>query len=321
MVARHRPFGSRRTTARAVEGNAPDGIEVHPISCALGAEVRGVDLSQPLDDSTFAVVHRAFLDHLVIFLPGQRLTPAQHTAFAARFGEVDRAPFVFPFKPPAVSGHPEILNVVKEANDTAVNFGGLWHADVTHRERPHLGSMIYALEAPAHGGDTMFANQYLAHDTLSPGMRRMLAGLRTVHNNAMSYGGESARFGAVSRTQVPHPEDRSYEASVHEIAERPPLEENEHPVVRTHPDTGRKCLFVNLGFTTRFVDMTEEESRSLLEFLWNHAVRPEFTCRYRWANGTLGIWDNRCTQHYALNDYYGQRRHMHRIAIHGDRPV
>jgi taurine dioxygenase len=292
-------------------------IELQPLAGGLGARLLGVDLSRPLDDSDFADVYQAFLDHLVIFIANRRaLSPEEHCAFAARFGEVDYSPFSYPFKTPTVEGHTEILLNVKEANDRSINVGGFWHADVTYRERPHKAAIIYAREAPPYGGDTMFANQYLAYETLSPGLQRMLDGMSAEHSSGMPHAGESARFASVSRTSAPRPEDRKFSASLYAKADDGEERRTEHPVVRTHPETRRKCLYVNRGFTTRFSDMTVEESRPLLEYLWQHASRPEFTCRYRWSQNDIAVWDNRCALHYALNDYSGHRREMHRISVH-----
>jgi taurine dioxygenase len=297
-------------------------LELKPIAGSIGVEVLGVELSKPISGSTFADIYQALLDHLAIFFPSQEmLPPDQLKAFAARFGEVDTEPFVYPFKLPTVEGHPEILNNVKEATDGAINFGGFWHADVTYRERPHKAAIMYAKEATSHGGDTMFANQYLAYETLSPGLQRTLLGLKAVHSSAMPYGGESVRFASVSRLRAPKIEDRSFAAGFYEKADAPVIE-TEHPVVRIHPETKRKSLYVNRGFTVRFSGMTDEESAPLLEYLWNHACRPEFTCRYRWSANDVVVWDNRCTLHYALNDYYGQRRVMQRVSVHEEmRPV
>ena len=291
-------------------------VEVRPLAGALGAEVFGVDIATKISDSEFSEIYNAFLENLVLFFRGQRpLTPAQHTAFAARFGEVDYEPFAYPIKPPAVAGCPQILVNVKEASDRSINVGGLWHADVTFRVRPHKAGVIYAKDAPPFGGDTMFANQYLAFESLSDGMRALLQDLQAEHSSAMVHGSESARSAATSRTHAPRAEDRSVTKSLHQAAER--LDEaTDHPVVRTHPDTGRKCLYVNRGFVTRFTGMSWEESRPLLEFLWAHASQPEFTCRYRWSQNDVGVWDNRCTLHFALNDYYGHRREFHRISVH-----
>jgi taurine dioxygenase len=292
-------------------------IEVQPIAGAIGAEILGPDLSRPLSDSEFADIHQAFLAHLVIFFRNQKpIAPEQQTAFAGRFGEVDRAPFTYPFKTPTVAGHPQILVNLKEAEDRSFNVGGFWHADVTYRERPHKAAVLYAHDVPPYGGDTMFANQYLAYETLSEGMQRLLAGMRAVHGSDMRYGQEPARFASVSRGAAPRPEDRSFAASRHSQADDSAPIENDHPVIRTHPETGRKSLYVNRGFVSRFVGMTVEESRSLLEDLWNHAAQAEFTCRFRWAPHDVGVWDNRCALHYALNDYSGARREMRRVSVH-----
>ena len=292
-----------------------DGIRIEPLSGALGAELFGIDLGAPLDEARFAVIRQALLDHLVIFFPGQRLGPERQRDIAARFGPVDEEPFIYPLRMPALEGHPEVYRIVKEPRDRSLNLGGFWHADVTYRERPNLGSVVYIEEAPTHGGDTLFSNQYLAFETLSEGMKAMLRRLRAVHSSAMPYGGEAARFPAVARNHAPRPEDRTFEASTH-ARSTTAIIEHDHPVVRRHPESGRCSLYVNRAFTSRFRGMSREESRPLLEFLWRHAERPEFTCRYRWRRHCLGIWDNRCVLHFALNDYYGQRRVMHRISIH-----
>ncbi|MSO92504.1 MAG: taurine dioxygenase [Rhodospirillales bacterium] len=292
-------------------------MEVRPLAGALGAQIFGVDLSRPIGDSLFADIYKALLNHLVIFFPEQKpLRPEQHRAFADRFGKVDLEPFAYPFKTPTVESHTEILLNVKEASDTSINVGGFWHADVTYRDKPHKCAVIYAKEAPPYGGDTMFANQYLAYETLSPGMRRMLDGMQAEHDSAMIYGGETARYASVSRTRVPTQEDRKFSASLYDTAKHAETIRTEHPVVRTHPETKRKCLYINRGFATRFSSMTKEESLPLLEFLWQHASRPEFSCRYRWTQDDVGVWDNRCAMHYALNDYSGYRREMHRISVH-----
>lgn len=280
-------------------------IEVRPIAGALGAEVSGIRLSDPLDDGTLGEIRGALLEHLVVFFRDQQLTPEQHKAFARRFGALDVHDYVH-----GMREHPEIIEVLKEPEERGLNFGGVWHSDVTYQEAPALGSVLYALEVPPYGGDTLFANQYMAYEALSPAMRALLDGLGALHSAGRAYGTESGgdhlqedRFGSM---QV----ERRNEA-YHTV---------EHPVVRTHPETGRKGLFVNGVFTTCFAGMSEAESRPLLDFLCAHAVRPEFTCRFRWAPGSVAFWDNRCTQHFALNDYHGHRRRMHRVTITGDRP-
>ena len=261
----------RRTRPRRDRRSNMVELDIRPIAGALGAEIHGVDLSR-LDDATFNAIHWAFLDYLVVFLPRQDLTPRQHREFAARFGDIDMAPFTHPLKVPLVPGHPEILNLIKEPDDEAVNQGGFWHSDVTFRERPHALSVIHALETPSRGGDTMFANQYLAYETMSEGMKRMLDGLTAVHSSTMPHG-NAARSGAVSRTHAPRPEQGTPEASVNAEDEPVVVSEIEHPVVRTHPETGRKALFVSRAFTVRFARMTDEESRPLLDYLWEHADR------------------------------------------------
>ena len=280
-------------------------IEVKRISGALGAEIHGVDLAQPLDNHTFSEVHQALLDNLVIFFRDQKITPEQHKAFGRRFGELDVHPYA-----KGLPEHPEILPVTKEAEDRGGNFGGTWHSDVTFYEKPALGSILYALDTPPFGGDTLFANQYLAYETLSDGLKRTLDGLTALHNASRSYG-------AGGRTAQRYAQgSKSMDVAIRDDSERTV----EHPVVRTHPETGRKGLFVNHVFTQQFKGWTREESEPLLKFLEEHAVRPEFTCRFRWQKGSIAFWDNRCTQHFALNDYHGHRREMHRVTVCGDRP-
>jgi len=271
-------------------------IEVRPIAGALGAEIEGVDAARPLGSEVVAEMRQAFLDHLVIFLRNQKLTPQTQLAFAERFGQ--------PMEYPQLKGLPEcplITPVVKLAHER-VNFGGIWHSDTTYLKRPPMASMLYAIEIPPYGGDTLFANQYLAYETLSEGYRKMLDGL---------IGVSSSLKADASRTR----EDRLRAAGVDHKA----LIAG-HPVVRTHPETGRKALYVNVGHTTHFMGLTEEESRPLLAYLFQHQVRPEFTCRFRWEPGSLAFWDNRCVQHNPVNDYHGFKRVMHRVTLAGDTP-
>ncbi len=290
-------------------------LDLKPIAGALGAEVRGIDLAEPLGNAGFARVHAALLEHLVLFFPDQDLAPEQHVAFARRFGEIDMQPFVRPLELTTLPGHPEVLEVVKEASDHALNFGGMWHHDVSFRECPNMAQALYAREVPAWGGDTMWANQYLAYESLSPGMRDMLDGLAAVHATRRDWSEEDyVAYYGIERERIDF-------ASIERAEEAAEKTESVHPVVRTHPETGRKALFVNRSYTRRFDGMTAEESAPLLEFLYEHGGRPEFTCRRRWAAGTLALWDNRSALHYALNDYHGARRVMHRVSIHGDRPV
>ena len=278
-------------------------IQVHPISGALGAEISGVDLSQKLDDGVIGEIRRALFENCVIFFRDQQLTPDQHLAFGRRFGELQVHEFV-----EGMADNEEILEVRKEEHETR-NFGGGWHTDVSYLEKPSLGSVLYAREVPAYGGDTMFANQYLAYESLSDGMKSMLGEMAAIHSARRPYGLDAVhRVEANSRTMK-----YLYSENAHG--------EVEHPVIRTHVETGRKSLYVNGTFTIRFHDMTEDESAPLLNYLYQHAVRPEFTCRFRWEKGSIAFWDNRCVQHNAINDYHGQRRIMHRVTIEGERPV
>jgi taurine dioxygenase len=275
-----------------------NSIGVRPIAGAIGAEISGVDLSAPLDDDTIAEIRRAWLDNLVIFFRDQDLPPARFLAFARRLGEPIEYPFVT-----GIAGFPEITPVVKLEHEK-VNFGGLWHSDTTYLEIPPMGTMLIAREVPAYGGDTLFANMYLAYETLSPGMRRLLDGLVAVNSSTKA---DTTKTREDRMRDGANPAARAeYEAS--------------HPVVRTHPETGRKALYVNGGHTVRFKDMTEEESAPLLRSLFAHQTRPEFTCRFRWEKGSLAFWDNRCAQHNPINDYHGFRRVMHRVTLAGDRP-
>jgi taurine dioxygenase len=234
----------------------------------------------------------------VVFFRDQNLTPAQLVAFARRLGE----PIEYPFLK-GLDGFPQITPVIKLEHEK-VNFGGIWHSDTAYLERPPMGSMLLAREVPAAGGDTIFANMYLAYETLSAGMRRLLDGLVGVNSSAKA---------DASNTR----EDRLRDTA---RADARPVYEAEHPVVRTHPETGRKALYVNRGHTVRFAGWTEAESAPLLDFLFAHQTRPGFTCQFRWAPGSLALWDNRCAQHNPINDYHGQRRVMHRVTLAGDKP-
>lgn len=275
-----------------------NSFEIRPIAGALGAEITGVDLCRDLDDGVLAKIRRAWLDRLVIFFHGQWLAPERFLAFARRFGEVIEYPFV-----KGIDGFPEITPVVKLEHER-VNFGGLWHSDTTYLEFPPMGTMLIAREVPPFGGDTLFANMYLAYEALSPGLQRLLDGLVAVNSSAKA---------DVTKTR----EDRIRDAARTD-AKREYVAE--HPVVRTHPETGRKALYVNGGHTVRFKDMTEAESAPLLEYLFAHQQRPEFTCRFRWEVGSIAFWDNRCAQHNPINDYHGYRRVMHRVTLAGDKP-
>ena len=273
-------------------------IGIHPVSGALGAEVSDVDLSRDLDDQTLGVLRRAWLEHLVLFFREQPLPPPRFLAFARRFGEIIEYPFV-----KGLDDYPEIIPVVKLEHER-INFGGVWHSDTAYLDAPPMASMLLAREVPPAGGDTLFANMYLAYEALSDGMKRLLGDLRAVNSSTKA---------DASRTR----EDRIAERG---RADARTVYEAAHPVVRVHPETGRKALYVNVAHTVRFEGMTEEESAPILAMLYRHQVRAEFTCRFRWRPGSLAFWDNRCAQHNAVNDYGGHRRVMHRITLGGDVP-
>lgn len=277
-------------------------IGVTPVAGALGAEITGIDISGPLDEETIAEIHKAHLDHLVLFFRDQNLTDDDLAAFGRRFGVLAPLP---PHR--QIPGKfPELLIVDKKPEDK-LNFGWEWHSDTTHLEVPSLGSVLYAKILPPVGGDTLFANQYMAYGTLSDGMKELLSGLSAVHSN-----GRILRTLAEEKTPAPGTEAVSGEWANGRA---------EHPVVRTHPETGRKALFVNELHTERFKGMTFEESQPLLRYLYAHSSRPELTCRFRWSVGAVAFWDNRSVQHLALNDYPGYRRLMHRVQIKGTKPV
>ncbi|HTP95084.1 MAG TPA: TauD/TfdA family dioxygenase [Burkholderiales bacterium] len=273
-------------------------MKIEKLSTALGAEIHGVDLAGDLTDAAVAAIRSALLEHLVVFFREQALTPAQFLAFAQRIGEPIEYPFI-----KGLPDHPLIIPVVKLEHERS-NFGGVWHSDTTYLDTPPMGSMLLAREVPAAGGDTLFANQYLAYEALSEGMRRLLEGLTAVNSSA--------------KADVTQSREDRMRSDAREDARREYTAE--HPVVRTHPETGRKALYVNTGHTVRFAGMSEDESAPLLEFLFRHQIKPEFTCRFRWRPGSLAFWDNRAAQHYPLNDYHGERRVMHRITLKGDRP-
>jgi taurine dioxygenase len=274
-------------------------IKVLPLAGAIGAEISGVDLSTLLADETVAEIRRAWLEHLVVFFRDQILGPEEFLTFARRIGEPVEYPFV-----KGLDGFPEIIAVTKLPHET-VNFGGIWHSDTVYLERPPMATMLIARQVPPYGGDTMFSNMYAAYEALSPGMQEMLHGLRAVNSSAMA---------DVSKTR----EDRLRDSGTGAGAEREYL--SEHPVIRTHPETGRKALYVNVAHTQRFAGMTEAESRPLLRFLFEQSVRPELTCRFQWRVGSVALWDNRCAMHNPINDYHGHTRTMHRITLAGEVP-
>jgi taurine dioxygenase len=277
-------------------------MKIEPLAGALGAEIGGVALATLRDEETWREIHRAFIEYSVIVFRDQALEPTDLMRVGARFGEPCFYPFVT-----GMDGFPYIFEVVKE-EDERTNFGGNWHSDTTYLEHPPLATLLYAVETPSRGGDTLFTSTLAAYDALSEGMRRLIDALVGVNSAGLKYGGgRSAMHKKISGMKV-HNTDTADQC------------EAEHPVARTHPETGRKALYVSRSHTIRFKDMTVEESRPLVEWLQAHQTRPEFTCRVRWAPATLTIWDNRCTQHSAINDYHGQRRCMRRLTVGAQTP-
>ena len=275
-------------------------LRVEPVTGALGAEVLGVNLARDLSDEIFAAIREALLSYGVIFFRDQELDIPAHKAFASRFGKL--------FLHPNIQGSkadPAVIDIVRNPGDTKI-IGEDWHSDTPQVPQPPMGSVLYAVEVPAYGGDTMFASQYAAYEALSPGLKKMLEGMRALHSDRRVAG--PARDLGQSNAVKKASDDAWRETS------------NYHPVVRTHPDTGRKALYVNRQTTIAFEDMTEAESKPLLDYLCAHAHRPEFTCRFRWRSGSVAFWDNRCTQHIAVNDNMAARRVMRRLQIEGDAP-
>ncbi len=276
-------------------------IEVHPIAGALGAEIAGIDL-RSADDSAFDEFRQALRDHLVVFVRDQPLSPDEQISLTQRFG-----PFCeVPHASRRLKGHPDILEVVdKGTSGNPRNVGGDWHTDMPFLDRPPAQCILYGKTVPDHGGDTQWSNLCAAYEALSDGIKATLATLTAVHSATRIAGSRAA--GRHRREVQPPIEDMDREVT--------------HPVVRTHVETGRKCLFVNRPTFLRFTGWTEAESAGLHEFLCAHAARSEFTCRFRWTPDTVTIWDNRCTHHYAIDDYAGATRVMHRTSVLGERPV
>lgn len=267
-----------------------EAITVDPVTPVIGAEIGGVDLSKPLGNQAQSEIQKALRDHLVIFFRDQDIDLEQHKAFGRQFGKLHIHPTA-----PSAEGHPEVL-VIKADGESKAIAGNRWHSDVSCDEEPPMGSILHMHELPAAGGDTMFANMYAAYEGLSKPMQDFLSGLQAWHEGAQVLGktlGQAAK---------------EYPRAL-------------HPIVRTHPETGRKCLYVNAGFTTRIEGLSDKESRALLDMLLEHVRTPEFQCRFRWRKKSVAFWDNRCAQHYALWDYFPEKRMGYRVTVCGDRPV
>jgi taurine dioxygenase len=272
---------------------------IEPLAGALGAEIHGVDLKTLKD---WKPVDEAFLKYSVLVIREQKLEPADLMKVGSHFGAPCHYPFVT-----GLEGYPFIFEVVKEEAET-VNFGGNWHSDTAYLEQPPLATLLYALETPKTGGDTLFASTTAAYDALSEGMRALVDKLVGVNSASLKVTGGRRKMHSTIGSMKVHDTENADQY------------ESDHPVVRTHPDTGRKALYLSRSHTICFRDMSEEESRPLIDFLQAHQTRPEFTCRVRWSPGTLTVWDNRCTQHNAVNDYHGQRRRMRRLTVGAQTP-
>ena len=274
-------------------------LTVTPISGALGAELSGVDLGADLGDDAIQAIRQALLDHGVVFFRDQDFDTPAHKRLARRFGDIVHHPFL-------ISDDPDVVVIVREPGDTRI-VGEDRHSDTAMVEAPPMGAILIALEVPDYGGDTLFANQYRAYNALSDGMKAMLANLKAVHSDRMVAGpGAAERSDNRSTKSRTGPDWTETKSAL--------------PVVRTHPETGRKCLYVNHSYTVGFDGWTEEESRPLLDWLMDWGHRPEFTCHFRWRKGSVAFWDNRCTKHIAVDDVHDTKRVMRRIQIAGDRP-
>jgi len=279
----------------ATRSHAPYAtIRVDPLTPVIGAEIGGVDLDKPLSAAQLADLERALAEHLVIFFRDQEMSPDQHLAFGRHFGALHIHPAA-----PHVPGEPELMIIHADASSPRAN-GEDWHSDVSCDLEPPMGTILYITQCPARGGDTLFASMYAAYDALSERMKRYLEGLRALHDGEHVYRGLFANYGVVDKAVYP---------------------QADHPVVRTHPVTGRKALYVNRFFTLRILDMVKDESDAILNYLYAHMENPLFQCRFRWQPRSIAFWDNRCTQHRAMWDYWPETRSGQRVTVKGERPV
>jgi taurine dioxygenase len=290
--------------AASPSGSPYRHLRVEPWAGPCGAVIDGVDLATDLSDAVVAEIRRAVLDHGVVFARGQSLTPAQQVAFSRRFGPASPVPFVQP-----IAEHPEVIAVVREASERqGFTFGGIWHSDFSFLAEPPMGSILHALEVPPYGGDTLWANQYLAFETLSPGLQQTLRGLLGVH---------SARDAYSPKMQGVHDQFLGMSVQTSDDANRVQL----HPAVRVHGETGREALFLNAQYTIGLDGWWPHESKLLLDHLFAHATQAAFTCRWRWEVGDVAFWDNRSVQHMVMADATGHRRAMHRTTVAGEAPA
>ncbi len=285
--------GGPRYKHRAGDTTPYESIAVRKLTPVIGAEIDGVDLAQPLSNRTQDEIHRALAENLVIFFRDQHLGPDQHLAFGRLFGDLHVHPAA-----PHEAGRPELMIVAADESSTRANGEG-WHTDVSCEPEPPMGSILYIKECPPEGGDTLFASMYAAYEALSDRLKAYLDGLTAMHDGEHVYRGTYANLG---------------------VADKPAYPRAEHPVVRTHPVTGRKCLYVNRGFTVRINGIPRDESDGILRYLYEHMENPLFQCRFRWRPNSIAFWDNRCAQHRAMWDYWPHRRYGNRVTVKGDRP-
>jgi taurine dioxygenase len=274
-------------------------LEVRALSRAVGAEILGINLLEPVSDGQIADIRKIWLQHGVVFFREQPLEPGAFQAFAQRFGEIIEYPFV-----KGLPDFPLIVPVLKLPHEKH-NFGGVWHTDTTYLQEPPMATMLIAREIPPVGGDTLFASNYAAFEGLSPALQDTLRTLKGVNSSAKA---------AVTHSREDRLADSATDKGRSEL-------NSEHPVVRTHPETGRQALYVNPGHTVRFAGWTEDESAPLLNYLFEQQVKPEYTCRFVWRPGSIAFWDNRCALHNPINDYHGHKRLLHRITLKGDKPA
>ncbi len=281
-------------------------IEVDTTLGPIGAEVKGVDLSEPLDATVMAEIHRAWLDHGVLFFHDQELAPEDQVRFAAGLGELDIYPFMS-----ALPGHPNVIPIIKEP-DAKMNFGGGWHTDTSYLEQPPKATVLYGLEVPEEGGDTEFADAVAAFADLSEGMQSFLLKQTGIYSPKLVHGAG----GDYNTDEAKQNLGQGYGGSA-ALAEG----EVEHPLIRTHDETGEKSIYCGLFHTHRIKGWSREESLLIFRFLTQHLTQPKYITRFKWRNGSLTLWDNRRLFHNALNDYPGKRRHMHRVIVKGPVPV
>jgi taurine dioxygenase len=270
-----------------------DTIAIEKLTPIIGAEIDGIDLAQPLGNRQIDELHRALAENLVIFFRDQQLSEDQHLAFGRLFGELHIHPAA-----PSVAGKPELMIIHADKDSPRANGEG-WHSDVSCDTAPPMGSILYIRKCPPYGGDTLFASMYAAYDALSDRMKAYLDGLTAEHSGD-HYRGQYANYGIADKAEYPRAE---------------------HPVVRTHPVTGKKALYVNKGFTRRIIGIPLDESEGILNYLYEHMANPLFQCRFRWQENSIAFWDNRCVQHHAMWDYWPHTRSGNRVTVRGDRPV